>query len=718
MINFNKHIDKIIKLFLFFSVFFLMVLFSDSTLYADSPGTNWIKSPVTGNFYTLTPRRSWMDAEAWAQGWGGHLVTLTSWAEELWIKETFGSNELFYIGFNVIGREHHGDNFVWSSGHPVVYTNWAEGEPNNYMGVEDVTVMNWGDHWNDLPKDGHSSGVAEIMIEDELGLVIEGYGDFKISGAPAKKGDLVRFNDLMQTSINSLSKIMMPAEQGVRAIDMGSNSEVKITSESTPSEITMEFIKGKLRGIVRDLPKDALKIRMPQCVIGPRGTEWILEGDESYNIVTVLDGSIEVSTPDGTDSVLVEKNNELQVTAEGLGEPYPIDPDEVDKWWEVDTSGVDINTGWNLIGLPLDVSDDDYKSLYPNAMDGTLFSFNGSYNPQTDLQGGTGYWLRFPAEETVDIIGLPIDELTIELTTGWNMISGLSEVVPLESVQQDPEGILMAGTLYEFVGAYNPSTELEPGKGYWIRANADGQISMSAAVSGDALAKTATQSAGGYDTTILESFDRIDIRNAEGVEHTLYFGSTLPEGVQRERYSLPPLPPGNTFDVRFTDGYYLSEKAELAIFIQGESYPLELTFHSATADEVVEYIVTEMEGIEYRALSGESIELTEPDVRMIQVRRSGEATERALPEQYSLSQNYPNPFNPMTTIQYALPKDSYVKLEVFNMLGQRVQVLVDEDQEAGYYEVLFAGSMLPSGVYVYRITAGEFVGVKRFVYMK
>jgi len=89
-----------------------------------------------------------------------------------------------------------------------------------------------------------------------------------------------------------------------------------------------------------------------------------------------------------------------------------------------------------------------------------------------------------------------------------------------------------------------------------------------------------------------------------------------------------------------------------------------------------------------------------------------------LPEKYLLHQNYPNPFNPSTTIHYALPKDSHVKLEVFNMLGQRVSVLVDEEQPAGYYEVVFEAGMLPGGVYVYRINSGDFIDVKKLVYLK
>ena len=123
--------------------------------------TEWIQNPATGNYYALTVPMSWMAAEGCAQGLGGHLVTLSSWNEETWIKNTFGGSENFWIGFNVIGRERRVDHYIWSSGEPVTYTNWADGEPNNYRG-EDATVMNWRDGWNDLSRHGHHRAVIEV----------------------------------------------------------------------------------------------------------------------------------------------------------------------------------------------------------------------------------------------------------------------------------------------------------------------------------------------------------------------------------------------------------------------------------------------------------------------------------------------------------------------------------------------------------------------------
>ena len=92
--------------------------------------------------------------------------------------------------------------------------------------------------------------------------------------------------------------------------------------------------------------------------------------------------------------------------------------------------------------------------------------------------------------------------------------------------------------------------------------------------------------------------------------------------------------------------------------------------------------------------------------------------EGSSPIQVLLQQNYPNPFNPSTRIQYALPHRSYVTLTVFNALGQRVATLVNGEVEAGYHEVTFNASTLASGVYFYRIQAGNFNRVKKLVLLK
>jgi M6 family metalloprotease-like protein len=87
--------------------------------------------------------------------------------------------------------------------------------------------------------------------------------------------------------------------------------------------------------------------------------------------------------------------------------------------------------------------------------------------------------------------------------------------------------------------------------------------------------------------------------------------------------------------------------------------------------------------------------------------------ELARPMRFRLDQNYPNPFNPSTTIRYGLPERSHVTLAVYNTLGQQVAVLQNGEQEAGYHDVKFEASNLPSGVYFYRMQAGSYVETKK-----
>jgi len=108
---------------------------------------------------------------------------------------------------------------------------------------------------------------------------------------------------------------------------------------------------------------------------------------------------------------------------------------------------------------------------------------------------------------------------------------------------------------------------------------------------------------------------------------------------------------------------------------------------------------------------------------------------QSLPEEFKLSQNYPNPFNPTTSIQYAVSSSQFVNLKVYDVLGNEIVTLVDEEKSAGSYVVEFSAkggslpagrhgasggdaSSLPSGVYFYRLQAGNFVEYKKMVLIK
>jgi subtilisin family serine protease len=89
-----------------------------------------------------------------------------------------------------------------------------------------------------------------------------------------------------------------------------------------------------------------------------------------------------------------------------------------------------------------------------------------------------------------------------------------------------------------------------------------------------------------------------------------------------------------------------------------------------------------------------------------------------IPKEYALEQNYPNPFNPSTTIQFSLPKESYISLKVYNINGQEVTTLLSKHMNPGIYKVEWNGYKYSSGVYYYRIIAGNFIDTKKFVFIK
>ncbi|MGA9365006.1 MAG: T9SS type A sorting domain-containing protein, partial [Bacteroidota bacterium] len=144
-----------------------------------------------------------------------------------------------------------------------------------------------------------------------------------------------------------------------------------------------------------------------------------------------------------------------------------------------------------------------------------------------------------------------------------------------------------------------------------------------------------------------------------------------------------------------------------------EGEPLSLTFWSAAEQKEGSLTVSSLLDAVTSAKAANSLCYKTDAVWVAQATQVVE-----LPKAFSLSQNYPNPFNPSTVIRYALPKDAMVTLEIFNILGQRVALAVNEEQKAGNHEVIFQNSTLGSGIYFCRLTAGEFTATKKMVLIR
>lgn len=96
----------------------------------------------------------------------------------------------------------------------------------------------------------------------------------------------------------------------------------------------------------------------------------------------------------------------------------------------------------------------------------------------------------------------------------------------------------------------------------------------------------------------------------------------------------------------------------------------------------------------------------------------GGDNEKVFPTEYSLSQNYPNPFNPTTTINYSVPKESFVTIKIYDVVGKEVTTIVNGNKSVGNYSIEFDASKLVSEIYFYRIQAGNFTDTKKLILIK
>jgi PKD repeat protein len=184
---------------------------------------------------------------------------------------------------------------------------------------------------------------------------------------------------------------------------------------------------------------------------------------------------------------------------------------------------------------------------------------------------------------------------------------------------------------------------------------------------------------------------------------------------------LAPLPPVAAFDavpksgdapleVTFINqslGYYT---ACLWDFGDGETDTANAPVHTYT--EAGTYSVT----LTVTGPGGQSMDY---QAALITVNEPVGVTDRSgIPSDFDLMQNYPNPFNPSTTIYYALPEAGRVSLIVYDLLGKKVAELVNEHQQEGYYALAFNAEGLNSGMYFYRIEAGDFSATKKMILLK
>ena len=196
---------------------------------------------------------------------------------------------------------------------------------------------------------------------------------------------------------------------------------------------------------------------------------------------------------------------------------------------------------------------------------------------------------------------------------------------------------------------------------------------------------------------------------------TLYFDAIVPEAEELS-YSLPPVPPAGAFDVRYSnDLIYTGSTGNIAVMNPyGE---LNVSYHIAGNSK---WILTSAAGDIFE-LSG-SGHFSIPDIENAEFTLA-KSVNSFEPVTFGLQGSYPNPFNPTTTIHYSLETEGLTSLIVYDMMGREVKSLVSGYLTPNHYSVVWNGKdnvdrTVPSGIYLYRLTSGEFTDMKKVMLLK
>lgn len=358
---------------------------------------------------------------------------------------------------------------------------------------------------------------------------------------------------------------------------------------------------------------------------------------------------------------------------------------------------VNIQDSWNTVSIPGNHPNGNsvnnwwpYRDLAAN-----VFKYQGGYQSVDTLVPGIGYWLKhsgsrtyntgdeWPASGILSVLHNPIPAYT-----GFNLFGGYEDSIATSGITTTPIG-LIAGSVFSYSPGFGYTTTsiLRPGNGYFLKLSGNGLINLPTTFEKPIVNTTKFK---------FNNYNRIIINDNLNNSYTLFLTD---ENTDLDNYELPPPPPAEIFDIRFSSGRFVEDlsKEEQSIVLQGLKFPIKIK------SEKLNFRIKDESGSRLNGVLKADEELIISDNSIEKLIISKEI----IPTQFLLEQNFPNPFNPSTSIKFSIPDKSYVIIKIYNSIGEEIKNLVSDEYEVGSYTISFNASEMVSGVYIYKMIASK-----------
>jgi len=373
-----------------------------------------------------------------------------------------------------------------------------------------------------------------------------------------------------------------------------------------------------------------------------------------------------------------------------------------------------IKRGWNLLSIPVKPLDLNYLKIYPNAVNIPYFFSQNQYQQSEELKAGVGYFIKY--SDTVDtrfagahIMHIsPLYDNEVRVYPGWNTIGALSVPVSIEQIkfeaipnstlrEPQPRYTKQFGVWsYLTDRGYVEVSEITPGLGYWIKVGRDDEYPGHGYLKIDyGTSRIFANDVPNERESILNDATKITISD-KNASSNLYWTSN--SSIDLTNFEMPPAPPSELFDVRYSSGRNL-ENSNTVILLQGVEYPVSINvndlsknfrFYDAVTNEFLGEINNNSNNVTIAQAKGNAIKVeTTPSSNVFGLNC------------------YPNPVSSNSTLNFVITENSQVTMKLYDALGNEVADLLNEYKTAGEYSINLNASTLSNGKYICKLVAGQ-----------